>query len=206
MTPKTLRGWDARGLIDTIRSPTRQRLYDVRKYQGKTEKKKNGGHRVIYARVSSTKQRDDLERQVAALRAEFPQHQVVRDIGSGINWSRPGLRTVLRYCLEGSLRELVVAHRDRLSRLAFGLIEFLVAEAGGQLVVRDSGGVSENDELGEDLLSIVHIFSCRQYGRRKYGKSRGASRETTKKSRESCSMRRHHSGEKDSKCPREGAK
>ncbi len=83
--------------------------------------------------------------------------------------------------LGGSLRELVVAHQDRLSRLAFGLIEFLIAEVGGQLVVHDSGGVSENDELGEDLLSIVHIFLCRQYGRRKYGKRRGASRETTTK-------------------------
>ncbi len=95
-TPKTLRGWDARGLIDTIRSPIRRRLYDVRKYREKTEEKTNGGHRVIYVRVSSTKQRDDLKRQVAALLAEFPQLQVVRDIGSGINWSRPGLRTVLR--------------------------------------------------------------------------------------------------------------
>ncbi len=139
---------------------------------------------VIYAQVSSAKQQEDLERQMAALRADFPQHQAVRGIGSGINWSGPGLRTVLRYCLEGSLRELVVAHRDRLSRLAFGLLEFLVAKAGGQLIVHGSGGVSENDELGEDLRNIVHVFSCRQYSRRKYGNKRGASQETTEKGRE----------------------
>ncbi len=85
VTAKTLRGWNARGLIDTARSPTGQRLYDVRKYQGKTEEKKDGGHRVIYARVSCTKQQEDLERQAVALRAEFLRHQAVRDIGSGIN-------------------------------------------------------------------------------------------------------------------------
>ncbi len=101
-----------------------------------TEEKKNGRHRVIYARVSSAKLRENLECQVAVLRAELPQHQVVRDVSSEMNWSRPGLRTVLWYCLEGSLRELMVAHRDRLSKLAFGLLEYLIAEAGGQLVVR----------------------------------------------------------------------
>ncbi len=66
VTAKTLRDWNARGLIDTIRSPTGQRLYDVRKFQGKMEEKENGGHRVIYVRVSSAKQREDLEHQVAA--------------------------------------------------------------------------------------------------------------------------------------------
>ncbi len=65
-------------------------------------------------------------------------------------------------------------------------------------MVHGSGGVSENDELGEDLLSILHVFLCRQYGRRKYGNKRGASKETTEKGREYFSKRRRHSGEKGS--------
>ncbi len=97
---------------------------------------------------------------MASSRAEFFRHHVARGIGSGNNWSRPGLRTVLRNCFEGSLRELVVAHRDRLSRLGFSLLEFLVAEAGKQLVVHGSGGVSENDELSERICSASFKYFC----------------------------------------------
>lgn len=191
---KTLRNWDSRGLIGTTRTPTGIRLYDIgsiattNEYgRGNSDK---SGHRVIYARVSSSKQKTDLERQIQFLSEKFPGHQVVRDIGSGINWSRPGLKTLLRYCLEGSIREVVVAHRDRLSRLGFELLKFIIEEAGGKLVVLGESEAKQGadefrpeSELGEDLLSIIHVFSCRHYGRRKY-KSKSKPGKTSEKNQE----------------------
>ena len=175
---KTLRNWDTKGLISTIRTPTGVRLYDVgsidKSISDTTGNAKSSGRRVVYARVSSTKQKADLERQIEFLSGKFPEHKVIRDIGSGINWSRPGLKTLLRYCLDGSIREVVVAHRDRLSRLGFELLKFIIEEAGGKLVVlgedQTEQGANEfrpESELGEDLLSIIHVFSCRHYGKRK---------------------------------------
>jgi len=185
---KTLRNWDAKKLIQTRRTPTGIRLYDVstvlRPSSGGV---RHSGHSIVYARVSSSKQKGDLERQIEFLSEKFPGYKIIRDIGSGINWRRPGLRTILRYCLEGSIREVVVAHRDRLSRLGFELIEFLIKEAGGKLVVLDKGIHGEEEfkgetELGEDLLSIIHVFSSRHYGSRKYKKSRDTStKKTTEK-------------------------
>lgn len=181
---KTLRTWDAKKLIQTTRSPTGCRIYNVNSVlvSRQHESEKHSGHRIVYARVSSIKQKNDLERQIQSLSEKFPEHRIVRDVGSGINWRRPGLKTILRYCLEGSLRELVVAHRDRLSRLGFELIEFLVKEAGGKLLVLDEGVQGNYEsELGEDLLSIVHVFSCRHYGARKYKRnSKRTSKEKTK--------------------------
>lgn len=173
VTSRTLRNWNSKGLVSVTTTPTGGRLYDLDsifpKSSDNTKPKTEVGEQIVYARVSSRKQKEDLERQVKLLAEQFPQHRVIRDIGSGINFKRPGLRSVLRLCIEGSLRELVVAHKDRLSRIAFDLIEFFIKECGGTVVVLGRGeGDSPADELGEDLLSIVHVFSCRHYGRRKY--------------------------------------
>lgn len=171
VTARTLRNWEARGFIRTKRSPTGHRLYDLSSYVKAEEPGEGFGERFIYARVSSVKQKDDLDRQVQSLTEKYPGYRVVRDIGSGINWKRPGLRTLVRSCLEGTIREVVVAHRDRLSRLAFDLLEYLVEQGGGKITVVGSGDrLCTADELGEDLLSIVHVFSSRHYGLRSYRK------------------------------------
>lgn len=211
---KTLRNWDSKELIHTRRSPTGNRIYDVNSIliSRPDQAAKHSGHSIVYARVSSTKQKADLERQVQSLAEEFPQHRVVRDVGSGINWRRPGLKTILRYCLEGSLRELVVAHRDRLSRLGFELIEFLVKESGGKLVVLDKGvqgntgeGFRGESELGEDLLSIIHVFSSRHYGSRKYKrKSNGTTKKKAEEVRQTTSQRSRDEGEENTDIADEG--
>ena len=171
---RTLRNWEEAGKIESVRGPSNKRFYDLSSIKGELGNVKRAAKKrrnVIYCRVSSQKQKADLERQTESLQRKYPGHEVIQDIGSGINWKRRGLRTILRYCMEGSLQTLVVAHRDRLSRLAFELIEFIVKENGGSIVV-DSRGQDKtpSEELGEDLLSIVHIFSCREYGKRKYSK------------------------------------
>ena len=177
--PKTLREWDKAGKIRTKRTPGKHRRYDVSSVLGVSEAD-IGGHRknFIYARVSSQKQKNDLERQIQSLSSEFPGYEVISDVGSGLNWNRRGLKRLLRLCILGEVSTVVVAHRDRLSRLAFDLIEYIVEETGAKLVVRNQDeSVSPSEELGEDLLSIVHDFSSRAYGRRSYKRKRTATKE-----------------------------
>lgn len=127
----------------------------------------------IYARVSSKKQLDDLERQIAFLRDwtvnRGTEYHVIKDIDSGINFKRTGLNTILDRALRGVIGEVVVAHRDRLCRFGFELVQSIVEKSGGKItVINDSRNTSSEQELAEDLLAIVHIYSCRQMGKRSY--------------------------------------
>ena len=124
----------------------------------------------IYARVSTKKQVDDLSRQLEFLRRpEYADYGAITDIGSGINFKRKGLSTILVSCLQGNIGDVVVAHRDRLCRFGFDLIELLVTKSGGTVTVLDSSDHKTcEQELTDDLLSIIHVFSCRQMGKRSY--------------------------------------
>lgn len=134
--------------------------------------KKSIRENFIYARVSTKKQMDDLVRQVEFLRRpEYLDYILVQDVGSGINWKRKGIQRILDSCLQGTIGEVVIAHRDRLCRFAFELVEGIIKKAGGSIkVIGTDKDRSEQDELAEDLLSIIHIFNCRQMGRRNYKK------------------------------------
>ena len=91
------------------------------------------------------------------------------DIASGINFNRKGLQTILDSCIQGTIGEVVIAHRDRLSRFGFDLIKIIIEKAGGKItILDDENNKSTEQELAEDLLSIIHIYSCRQMGRRSY--------------------------------------
>jgi putative resolvase len=137
----------------------------------------------IYARVSSKKQLDDLSRQIEYLqtrRPEYSSYTTISDIASGINFKRKGLQTILDSCLQGTIGEVIVAHRDRLSRFGFDLINLLVDKSGGKItVLDDEKDKSSEQELAEDLLSIIHIFSCRQMGKRAYTAKRTQKHENT---------------------------
>jgi predicted site-specific integrase-resolvase len=124
----------------------------------------------IYARVSTKKQMDDLSRQIEFLRRpEYVSYVLIQDICSGINFKRKGLSAILEACLRNNIGELVIAHRDRLCRFGFELIESLVTKAGGKITILDSSNEKTSEqELTEDLLSIIHVFSCRQMGKRSY--------------------------------------
>jgi predicted site-specific integrase-resolvase len=125
---------------------------------------------VCYCRVSSPKQKDDLARQVVFMREQYPQAEIVQDIGSALNFKRKGLRSLLERLLQGDKLTLVVAHKDRLARFGFELMDFLVRTNGGELLVLDRVVDSPNEELTKDLLQILHVFSCRMHGLRRYSK------------------------------------
>jgi predicted site-specific integrase-resolvase len=175
----TLRRWSDEGRIQTIRTAGGIRLYNVASFVQENcnqelssveeEVQPVTKQRLCYCRVSSAGQRDDLERQVTFMRSKYPQHTIITDVGSGINWKRKGLRTILDLAHKGQVEQVVVAYRDRLCRFAFELVEWILQRSGVQLVVLnqslDSSGQSE---LADDLLSIIQVFNSRVNGKRKY--------------------------------------
>ena len=171
VTEDTLRRWANQGQIQYIKTPGGKRLYAATKYINKYqtqdfEKKKE---QICYCRVSSTSQKDDLLRQEQYMQERFPEYRVISDIGSGINFKRKGLRTILEMSFKGDIEEVVVAYRDRLCRFAFDLIEWIFQQNGVKLLVlNEKVESSENSELADDLLSIINVFNCRVNGKRKY--------------------------------------
>ncbi len=154
------------GAISTIRMPGGQRRYDVRGYlDAQTETTLTT---IGYCRVSGKSQSDDLASQVAYLQKHYPEAEIIKDFGSGITFKRKGLRTLLERILRGDKLRIVVAHRDRLARFGGEVIQFLVEENGGEVVVLDETVYSPEEELTADLLAILHVFSCRMSGLRRY--------------------------------------
>jgi len=162
--PNTLRRWENEGKIKAIRTPGNQRLYDL------SSLIKEEGSKIIYARVSSNGQKQDLENQIKYLRSRFPNHELIQDIGSGLNFKRKGFTALLERVLLGEIQEIVVAHRDRLCRFGFELVEFIANKFNANIVVLDEPSISPQAELVRDIISIIHVFSSRIHGLRKYNK------------------------------------
>ncbi len=144
-----------------MRTPGGIRLYDVSSVVSATT-------RIIYARVSSRNQKDDLENQIAFLKNRYPNHELITDIGSGLNFKRKGFNALLERILSGDVAEIVVTHKDRLCRFGFELVESIAKKYNCTIVVLNESPLSSQAELVQDLLSIV--FSCRLYGLRKYSR------------------------------------
>ena len=166
----TLRRWADNGLIKSIKTPGGHRLYDTTGYI-KTQNSENKQEKqsICYCRVSSKGQKDDLQRQIKYMQEQFPNHTIVTDIGSGINFNRKGLRSISELATKGRVNEVVVAYRDRLCRFAFELVQWILQIHQVKLVVLNQEmDSSKETELAEDLLAIINVFNCRVNGRRKY--------------------------------------
>ena len=154
--PNTLRKWANDGRIEHIRSPGGRRLYDVDAFLRESV----GVGVVCYARVSSYGQRDDLQSQVALLQSRYPEAEIVKDIGGGLNGKQKGLVALLERLHSGEKLRIVVAHKDRLARFGFELIEWLAEQNGGEVVVLDESSSSPEPELTAAILSVLDTFSC----------------------------------------------
>lgn len=163
--PNTLRKYADNGTIKAEKIG-RQRMFEISSIRSLHTK----SHIICYTRVSSQKQKDDLTRQVVFMRERFPKAEIIQDVGSGLNFKRKGLRSILERCMQGDTITLIVAHRDRLCRFGFELIEFFINSNGGEILLLDDDKASPEQELTEDLLSILHVFSCRMHGLRRYSK------------------------------------
>ncbi|NJM60966.1 MAG: IS607 family transposase [Oscillatoriales cyanobacterium RU_3_3] len=126
---------------------------------------------MLYARVSSRNQKADLLRQVEFLVARYPGCEIIQDIGSGLNFKRKGLIALLERIYTGDIGMVVVASKDRLCRFGFDLISWFAQRGGCKILVLNNSTLSPEREMVEDMLAIIHVFSCRLYSRRKYKKN-----------------------------------
>jgi predicted site-specific integrase-resolvase len=171
VTVKTLRLWDKEGKIRTIRTSSNIRRYNIKDIQNiiNNSDPDETKEKICYCRVSSREQMDDLDRQKDFFRNKFPTYNLVTDVGSGINWKRKGLTTILDKAMHGDISEVVVAHRDRLCRFAFELLEWIFKRNGVKLVVlNEEKDHSSDKDLTDDILSIIHVYSNRKIGKRTY--------------------------------------
>jgi predicted site-specific integrase-resolvase len=164
---ETLRDWANKGKIEYFKTPGGHRRYKI---PDANDGQPDTRFRYVYARVSSTKQDGDLQRQVKYLTKKHPDYSVIKDIGSGLNFKRQGFRKILEQLFEGNISEVVVSSSDRFSR--FGAREFFVwlfEHFGAKLTILENKNYANpTEELSGDLLEIVTVFAARYHGRRKY--------------------------------------
>ncbi|MBE9212758.1 IS607 family transposase [Plectonema cf. radiosum LEGE 06105] len=171
VSTKTLERWLEAGKIEGIFTQGGQRRYNLDSViPPRPGNPADERVTVLYARVSSRSQKTDLEQQVNFLKSRYPDAEIITDIGSGLNFKRKGLQTLLDRVLSNSIKLVVVAHKDRLCRFGFDIISWLCARQQTEILVLDQKNLSPEREMVEDILAIVHVFSCRLYGLRKYKK------------------------------------
>jgi putative resolvase len=178
VVPKTLQRWDREGRLKAHRTVTNQRYYtdeDVALVLG-LDKPATKKRCVVYCRVSSPAQKPDLVNQ----RQNLEQFCIARglavdvwieEIGSGLNFQRKKFLTLVDGIIAGDIGTLVLAHKDRLARFGFPLIEHLCVKHQCELIVMNNQSLSPEQELTQDLLSILHCFSSRLCGLRNYRKT-----------------------------------
>lgn len=168
---QTLRNWEKTGeLIPAYKTKSGYRYYteeQINKLLGVEEKERVT---IGYCRVSSRKQQDDLERQTENMRnylcAKGYKFEIITDIGSGINYNKMGLNILLDKVIKGEVDKVVVLHKDRLLRFGFELVENLCKRYGTSIEVVDNTPKTEEQELVEDLVQIITVFSCKLQGKR----------------------------------------
>jgi len=171
----TLRRWEEEGkLIPDVRTKGGQRRYKLSSLRPEMKHKTNYNRKTIaYARVSSHDQKDDLERQKQVLEMYCASNgwnfEVISDLGSGINYNKKGLKTLINAIIEDEVGRLVVTHKDRLLRFGAELI-FAICEAKEvEVVIINKGEDSTFEEdLAKDVLEIITVFSARLYGARSH--------------------------------------
>ena len=175
-TVNTLQRWDREGILPAHRSPTNRRYYTHDQYlEYRGLKAKGAGVTIVYARVSSQGQKPDLQNQLAALkdycqRHDFTVDEWIEEVGSGLNYQRKQFNRIMEEIELGRVQRLIIAHKDRLVRFGFEWFVAFCVRHGTDLVIVNGDTLSPEQELVQDLLSIVHVFSARLYGLRSYKK------------------------------------
>lgn len=130
---------------------------------------------AVYARVSTAKQKQDLNNQIKFLKQYslakgMNPVYVFSDIASGMNETRNGLNELIDKIIEGKISKVIISHKDRLSRFGYGYLDNLFNRFGAEIEIvnlEDDKEKSFQDELTEDLISIIHHFSMKFYGNRR---------------------------------------
>jgi putative resolvase len=174
VSPQTLRRWErSKKMKPSHRTSGGQRRYDITQLQPTrfSGPKVQSLPTVAYARVSSHDQKDDLQRQAHMLEmycsAQGWSYEIIKDLGSGMNYHKRGLKQLLERIMNGQMGRLVLTHKDRLLRFGAELVFSLCAVKGIEVVIINQGDEpSFEEELAKDVLEIITVFSARLYGSR----------------------------------------
>jgi putative resolvase len=173
VSPQTLRRWEREGKgIPFKKTAGGQRRYDLTKLHSKDiSSSENKSLTLAYARVSCYDQKEDLQRQEKMLEMFCASHgwpfEIISDLGSGMNYSKRGLKKLLNRILNGEISRLVLTHKDRLLRFGAELVFSLCEAKGIEVILINKGGEpSFEEELAADVLEIITVFSARLYGSR----------------------------------------
>ena len=187
IAPETLRGWAVKGIINARAisnvSGRKTWMYDLESIGDSLESnmdksslskcKNEQRPTIIYCRVSSKKQLPDLERQQKLLETAFPDSECITDVGSGINYNKPGVSRLVEMVCREQIARIVVTFKDRLLRFGYELFEKMCKEHNVQILVytdqqpcKQTDEDLETTELQEDLLSIVNVFVARRNGKK----------------------------------------
>lgn len=172
---KTLQRWDRDGILKANRTPTDRRYYTYDQYlQFKGIQTENDIRDiVIYARVSTKNQKDDLQNQVDFLK-QFCNakgiivNQCIEDFGSGLNYNRKKWNKLLDDVMGNRIKTIVITNKDRFIRFGYDWFEKFCEKFNTKIIIVNNETLSPNEELVQDIISILHVFSCRLYGLRKY--------------------------------------
>jgi len=172
VSTQTLRDWDKRGTIKTVRTVGNQRRVpeeEVFRLLGLQKQDKNVT--LAYCRVSTHKQEDNLERQVGRV-LEYCNNnrwspELYKDIGSGLNDNRSGFKSLIRRISRGDVTRIVIEYKDRVTRFGFGTFEEYCKSFNISIVVLNEDIHKEfEQEFVDDIISLIASYSARLYGRR----------------------------------------
>ncbi|WP_026212877.1 IS607 family transposase [Faucicola boevrei] len=169
----TLRRWDETGVLVAERTPKGHRRYDISRINpnllhGIGDKDRRT---IAYTRVSSHDQKEDLHRQIQVLEMYCAKqgwtYEIINDLGSGMNYHKKGLKQLLDGILENQIGRLVLTHKDRLLRFGAELVFALCEARNVEIIIINQGkNLSFEEELAQDVLEIITVFSARFYGSR----------------------------------------
>ena len=171
----TLQRWDRAGILKAFRSPTNRRFYTHDQLSEILGIKPTRRIAISYCRVSSHNQKDDLLSQQKAV-ADFCTHsgiaidEAIAEIGGGLNLKRKQFVRLMSLVEARAIHTLVIAHKDRLARFGMDWFEGFLEQHGCNLVIINNEALSPESEMVQDLMAIIHCFSCRLYGLRRYKK------------------------------------
>jgi putative resolvase len=170
---QTLYKMEERGDIEVVRSKGGHRMYNLNKYLRDNNMLNDHKEKICYCRVSSRKQKGDLQRQVSLMERKYPDHRIIQDIGSGLNMERKGLREIIELAIDGKVKEIVITYKDRLARFGYELIEWIVTKysRGEIIVINRKEEETPEEEITKDILQIMSVYVAKINGRRKYKKN-----------------------------------
>ena len=168
---QTLYRMENKGLIDVKRTDGGHRLYNLDKYLRDNNMDNNKEKiNVCYCRVSSKKQEKDLKTQIRIMEKKYPDHIIIKDIGSGLNMKRKGLKKIIEMAIDGTLGELVITYKDRLARFGYELIEWIIEtySNGTIKVINKKEEETPEEEITTDILQIMNVYVAKVNGRRSH--------------------------------------